>query len=249
MRYNGRMKIIAFMFVAAAMVCAQEIPAGTALPVTLNSVLNANRLTTGQSISATVAQGVPLPSGGKIRAGSHVTGRVLRAGTKPGGGSYISIQFDQVHAKGGDSPVTTSLRALASPREVDEAQLPKYSTARRGETAANWTTVQVGDDVVYRGGGHVMHGEVVVGDPVPDGVLAELVSVPEAGCAADSARRRLALWIFASSACGAYGFFDELEITHHGDTSPIGEIVLQSKANVHVPVGTGMLLIAIKPVR
>jgi len=40
-----------------------------------------------------------------------------------------------------------------------------------------------------------MHGEVVVGDPVSDGVLAELVPAPEAGCAADSARRRLALWI------------------------------------------------------
>jgi hypothetical protein len=94
-----------------------------------------------------------------------------------------------------------------------------------------------------------MHGEVVVGDPVPDGVLAELVSVPERGCAVDSAGRRLALWIFASSACGPYGFSDELEIAHHGDTSPIGEIVLQSKASAHVRLGTGILLIVIKPSR
>ena len=129
---------------------------------------------------------------------------------------------------------------------MDEAQLPKHSPARRGESAANWTTVQVGDDVVYRGGGHVMHGEVVVGDPVPDGVLVELVSVPEAGCATGSGQLRLALWVFASSACGAYGFFDDLDIAHAGDANAIGEIVLQSKTDVHIPTGSGMLLITTK---
>ena len=247
------MKIVAFLLLVAAMMCAQQIPPGTALPVTLNSTLKPKKLATGQAISATIVQNVPLPSGGKIRAGSRVLGRVLQATATPSGGWLISIQFDQVQVKRSDipiTPITTSLRALASPLDVQEAQLPKYSTARRGESAANWITTQVGDDVVYRGGGHVMHGEVVVGDPVPDGVLAELVPALEAGCPADSAGRRLALWIFASSACGAYGFFDELGITHHGETSPIGEIVLQLRGNVDVPVGTGMLLIVInKPDR
>ncbi len=233
----------------ATAACAQEIPEGTAFPMTLNSTLKAETLTTGQVISATIAQNVPLPSGGKIRAGSHVIGRVQQVARQASGGWSIRLRFDQVHTENIDVPITTSLRALASPLEVQEAQLPKYSTARRGESAANWITTQVGDDVVYRGGGHVMHGEVIVGDPVPDGVLAELASVPEAGCPADSARRRLALWIFASSACGVYGFSDDLEIAHHGDTSPISEIILRSKSNARLRTGTAMLLIVLKPSR
>ena len=207
----------------------------------LDSTLDARKAKSGQVITASIAQDVPLPSGGKIRAGSRLIGNVLQTGVKAGGGSYISIRFDRVHTKSGDIPVTISLRALASPREVQEAQLPKYSPARRGESAANWITTQIGDDVVYRGGGHVMHGEVVVGDPVRDGVLVELLPAPEAGCAAGSGGRRLALWVFSSSACGVYGFFDELEIAH--DKSPIGDVVLESKANVHLPVGTATLLV------
>ncbi|MGZ4823997.1 MAG: hypothetical protein ACXVZT_05205, partial [Terriglobales bacterium] len=157
------------------------------------------------------------------------------------GSSYIRITFDLVRANGRDIPVATSLRALASWWAVQNAQLPTRSPVR-GETASTWTTVQVGDDVVYRGGGHVMHADAVVGDPVHGGVLAELTAEPESGCATDSGHRRLALWVFASSACGAYGFGD-VRIAHAGNTNPMGEIVLESKKNVQVRAGSGMLLI------
>jgi hypothetical protein len=140
-------------------------------------------------------------------------------------------------------PVVTSLLALASPVEVYHAQLPPYSPPR-GETPANWTTVQIGGDVVYRGGGPVTHDNEVVGEPVPGGVLAELHAVPSAGCVTDSGKRRLALWLFSSDACGAYGF-DDLAIAHTGPRSPIGEIVLSSKNVVKVPSGSGMLLITV----
>ena len=235
------MKIVVAVLLSAAIVRAQQIPSGTALPVVLDSTLDVNKVKSGQPISATIAQNVPLHSGAKIRDRSRVNGRVLQAGKNPDSSSYLRLRFDQVHANGRDIAVTTSLRAVASPWEVQEAQLPKYSASRRGESAANLTTTQVGGDVVYRGGGHVMHYDQVVGDPVyGGGVLAELTS--ESGCAGGSGQRRLALWVFASSACGAYGF-DGLDIAHAGDANPIGEIVLQSKTDVHVPTGSGMLLI------
>ena len=238
---TDRTRIIAIL-VWATCVSAQEIPSGIALPITLSSTLDATKVKPGQPISGSIAQDVPLPSGAKLRSGSRVNGRVLQAGLMSDGGSYLRIQFDQVRDHGRAIPITTSLRALASPRAAQQAQFPKH-TPYRGESPANWTTVQVGDDVVYRGGGHVMHGDAVVGDPVRDGVLAELTSEPESGCATGSDHRRLALWIFASSACGAYDFFDDLQITHPGDANPIGEIALQSRQNVKVPAGSALLLI------
>jgi hypothetical protein len=235
------LKMFAALLFLAAIVGAQEIPAGIALPMTLTSTLHVRKFKSGQPITGRIEQDVPLPSGARIRAGSRVNGRALQAGTNSDGSSYIRIVFDQVRANGRDIPVATSLRALASWWAVQNAGLPTRSPVR-GESPATWTTVQVGDDVVYRGGGHVMHGDAVVGDPVHRGVLAELTSEPESGCATGSGHRRLALWVFASSACGAYGF-DDLNIAHAGNTNPMGEIVLRSNKNLNIRAGSGMLLI------
>ena len=234
--------------ISAAIAGAQEIPPATALPVTLNAKLDSRNVVDGQPITARIAQDVPLPSGGRIRAGSRVTGRVLQAGAKPGGRSYVRIRFDSVHANGRDIAILTSLRAVASPWEVQEAQLPKHGPIL-GESPANWTTTQVGGDFVYRGGGHVMHDDTVVGDPVRDGVLAVLLAEPRAGCETASGDRRLALWIFSSSACGAYGFFGRLDIARAGNSSPVGEIVLESKKNVQVATGSALLLITVSSIQ
>ena len=90
-----------------------------------------------------------------------------------------------------------------------------------------------------------MHDAKVVGDPVKDGVLAVLLAVPRAGCETASGDRRLALWVFSSSACGAYGFYGRLDIAHAGNSSPMGEIVLESRKNVRVETGAAMLLITV----
>jgi hypothetical protein len=232
------------LLISATIAGAQEIPPATALPVTLNSTLDVRKVVSGQPFTASIAQDVPLPSGGKIRAGSRVRGRVLQAGRKGDGGSYLRLRFDSVRSHGRDIAITTSLRALALPRDVLDAQIPPRTPAR-GESPANWTTTQIGDDVVYRGGGHVMHGLTVVGDPVKDGVLAELIAVPRPGCDAGSSGRRLALWVFSSDACGAYGY-SNFEIAHAGDTNPVGEIVVQSGENLRVYAGSGMLLITVR---
>ena len=228
---------------------AQRIPAGTALPVTLDSTLDARKVKTDQTISATVRQDVPLSpapmleDGTKIPARSHVYGRVLDVGKKADGGSYIRIAFSRVRAKGVDIPVVTSLRALAFWLDVRDAQLPTH-VPYRGEGPYNWNTLQIGGDVVYRGGGHVMAGDQVVGVPVANvGVLAELTPVNKPGCEAGSEHRRLALWVFSSSACGAYGFGGEVEVGHAGDREPVGEIVLHSPGNVNVHSGSALLLI------
>ena len=237
------------LLISAAIAGAQEIPPpAIALPVTLNSTIDVRKVVPGQPITASIAQDVPLPSGGRIRAGSRVNGRVLQAGRKVGGRTYVRLRFDQVGVNGRDIAITTSLRAVASPREVHDAQLPQHGPVL-GESPANWTTTQVGDDVVYRGGGHVMHDAKVVGDPVKDGVMAVLLAVPRAGCETASGDRRLALWVFSSSACGAYGFYGRLDVVHAGDSSPVGEIVLESKKSVRVETSAAMLLITVSSIQ
>jgi hypothetical protein len=223
------------------------VPPWTALPISLDCTLDAKKVKPGQPISGTIAQDVPLPDHGRIRSGSRVTGRVLEAGRNPDGSSYIRIRFDRLYAKKwSDVPVVTSLRVVASPWEVQEAQLPKVGSYI-APNPSSWTTYQVGGDTVFRGGGHVIHGRKVIGEPVWQGVVGELISVPKAGCAIDNGNQRVALWVFGSAACGPYGFFDHLDVTHAGRTDPVGEIVLESDRNVHVPTGSGMLLIAFEP--
>jgi hypothetical protein len=234
------LKTLTAVLVLAAMTSAQNIPPGTALPVTLFSDVNWKKVQPGQAIVANVAQSVPLPSGARIRAGSPVSGRVLQAGRNADGSSSVRIRFDVVRVDGRELPISTSLRALASPLEVENAKLPIHGPGI-AETEATWTTAQIGGDDVYRGGGHVLHGEQVVGEPVADGVLAELIPAAPLGCAEGSGGRRLALWVFASSACGAYGF-GKVSIENAGDSNPIGEIVLRGKKNVHLPRGSAMLL-------
>lgn len=238
-------KILIAILFSAALAGAQEIPAGTALPVQLTSTLDARKIQPGQPISAVIQQDVPLPGGAKIPAGARVNGQVLQGGVNPDGSSYLHLRFDQVRAKKREIPVSTSVRAVASWWEVQNAQLPSR-TPTRGESATNWTTTQIGGDVVYRGGGHVMHDDAVVGEPVYRGVLAQLYAVPDAGCETDSNDRPMALWVFSSYACGAYGF-EDLRIAQAGRSHPVGEIVLVSKSLIKLHSGSGWLLITQAP--
>jgi hypothetical protein len=237
---------IVFLFLTTALLFAQEIPPGVAVPIMLRSTLDVRKIQVGRPVSGEIQQDVPLPGGGKISRNSRVSGRVLEAGVRADGSSYLRISFSLVRTRHGEIPVTTSLRAIASSMEVESAQTPERSPAR-GEGPYNWTTIQVGDDVVYNGGGPVMQGATVVGEPKPPyGVLAELTAVPGSACAMGSGGRRLALWVFSSAACGAYGF-DELSIVRSGATDPVGNIVLESKKNVHIEGGSGLLLITEAP--
>ncbi len=237
------------LLVAAAAACsalsfAQAIPVATVLPVVLNTTLESKQLMGGEPISAMLVQDVPLPNGGRIRAGSEVTGQVLKIGSTRSGGTFVRLRFDHVHQKDRNIPVVTMVRALASPWEVQEAQTSKVGPVER-DSAANWITTQIGGDVVYRGGGQVMHGDDVVGDPVKDGVLATLRPVAKTGCDTGSGERRVALWLFSSTACGVYGF-RFLEISQPGTAEPFGEVVIQSTKNVHIDRGSALLLITIE---
>jgi hypothetical protein len=238
------LKIFAVLLVSSGLAFAQEIPPGTALPVLLSSKLDAAKIKPGQPIVGRLAQAVPLPSGKRIPEGSQVRGQVTEVRPRASGsGSELALNFDQVHTKNGDFPVTTALRAIASVPEVRSAEQPQWVGGWGFNYPANWTTVQIGGpEAVYRGGGHVVAGNQIVGEPVWHGVIGRF---RPSACPADSDREQ-ALWVFATTACGAYGFTD-LHLVNPGWNPPIGQIVLAAKGDVQVFGGSGLLLVTLAP--
>ncbi len=238
--------ISVWAILSAAPLSAQQIPAGTALPVMLNSSLDAGKDKPGRKISARVMQQIQLPDGAKIPSGAHIVGHILRVnGLSATSGSRLVFKFDELNSRGHSITLTTGLRAVATMTEVFEAQLPTNNFDEYGTSIADWTTVQVGGDAVYRGGGTVISpdNQVVGSATVGGDVTAKLTAAPDRGCrgSIEDNDRPQSLWVFSTSACGAYGFRD-LRIAHAGRTDPLGEIALEAPANVRVRAGSGLLL-------
>lgn len=229
---------------ATTAVSQNRIAAGTVIPVELNTSLSSTKSKAGEKISVRVMQDVPLEDGGKIPRGAQVTGHVLAVTRATNGsGARIALDFDRLKEGNRTYPLITDLRAVASMVDVHDAEIPPMGSDR-GTSEFDYTTVQVGGDVVYRGGGPVMNGSRVVGEPVANGVLSEVSEKPGSDCRGliEGATHRQALWVFSSDACGPYGL-GETKIVHAGRTEPTGEIILGSAHDeVKLQSGSGMLL-------
>ncbi|MGH9745058.1 MAG: hypothetical protein ACRD59_02960 [Candidatus Acidiferrales bacterium] len=236
--------LIALLAISTAAFVEISIPAGTVIPVALHGSLSTRKSQPGQAVKARIMQDIPYRWGEKIKAGTYVAGRVISV-TPAGSGTAgrISFQFDQLLISKSSMPIQTSLRALASILEINGAQIPKYGDRGSGSNANN--TTQVGGEVVYRGGGRVMQGELVVGEPLlGDGVLGRVRENAERNCggAAGGNNRLQALWLFSSNACGVYGY-SEVRIVHTGRAAPLGQIELVSdRGDILIRGGSGMLL-------
>ncbi|HUK53566.1 MAG TPA: hypothetical protein VL099_09795 [Candidatus Binatia bacterium] len=240
--------ILGLLALSTSVSLPMTVPTGTILAVELNSSLSTNKCKPGQEFTARVMQKVPLPDGTAIPAGSKLVGHVIRVNSAaPGTNAELAFQFDTLKTSRGAIPLTTKLRAVASYMEIDDAQIPAMG-ADRGTMPAAYTTVQVGGDVVYRGGGPVMNGSEVVGEPVGGGVLVHPRPNATFGCrgAVGGNDQPQAFWVFASDACGVYGI-PGLSIAQTGLQNPLGEIVLTARAGeLKVSGGTGLLLRVIR---
>lgn len=231
--------LLALPFPAVAQNAAENgLPAGTLLPVALGRGINAGKLRAGETIHAKVMQSVP---GTPVRRGAKVVGTVVAVSSGSSSPARLAIRFDAVDSHGLMIPVSTDLRAVASPMEVTKAQVPEDNSSQ-GLTPETWTTRQIGGDQVYRGGGPVAQGTKPVGKPVPHGVEAvpqpSLANGPCRG--AEDNGQPQALWLFSTNACGVYGFTN-LRIEHAGRTS--GTIVLSSNTgDLKVGGGSALLL-------
>jgi len=235
--------LISLLVLSAAASAQEAIPAGTVLPAELSTSLDSGKSTPGQVITARIMQDVPLPAG-RIPAGARIVGHIVSvAPAMDGSGTEVALQFDALRFFHRSIPITVDLRALASMMEVEDAQIPSTGTDR-GTPWAWMTTNQIGGEVVYGQGGPVMNGSRSVGGAAPGGVLVHLSAKPGSMCQGETGDddRLQALWVFASDACGLYGFRD-LEITHAGRTNPVGQIRISStQGRLHIQGGSGLLL-------
>jgi hypothetical protein len=232
-----------FVLLIATVAYSQQIPIGTVLPVMSNDTVDAGKSKPGDKVSARLMQDVVLPSGEKIRRGAKLEGQIVPASTAIGGTS-VAIRFDRIVSDRKQLPVTVSLRALASMTEVFEAQLPTGTFDEYGTSISDWTTVQVGGAAVYLGDGSVRDAMQIVGKAPAYGIVtAKLIPAPKQGCKAIPTENQSeqSLWVFSPWACGTYGL-DDIKITHHGITSPVGTIELSSPTPFRVKGGSGWLL-------
>jgi hypothetical protein len=241
--------IVALLLFSSFLFAQSTIPAGTILPIELNSSLNSKKSKAGGEIKGTLAQDVPLPSR-TIRRGSKVTGKIISVTPASSNqGAQISLRFDTVRFAGERAPIATNLRAIASMMDVHLAQIPSGGPDR-GTSEYSWVTEQIGGETNYHGGWPVTKGSEVVGQSLlSGGVLTRVGAGSGSRCRGEiyNNDRLQALWVFASDACETYGF-DDLAITHAGRTDPVGEIVLTSQhGNFNVRSGSGILLRVIPP--
>ena len=245
----NRLLLFACLASSVTLSAQDSIPAGTVLPVALNSTLNTRKLKPGQRISATVMQEVPASDALVIPIRSQVLGRVVEVSPPSStGGANLTVQFDTLLASRRRIPIHTNLRAMASMMDVHAAQIPS-SGPDRGTSDKAWTTNQIGGEVVYRGGGPVARGLEEVGKPVPNGVLARTSARLGTQCRAEVGGndRLQALWVFSSDACGLYGLAG-VNLVHAGRSHPTGKITFAAdRGELNLRSGSGLLLRVIEP--
>jgi hypothetical protein len=238
------------LLVASAGYGATLVPDSSILPAQLETSVSSKNTKAGTLIRARIMQAVPLLGDAVIPAGSMLTGKVTAVQAATGGdGGSLAFRFDTLHVAHETVLLTLRLRAVASGQEVGQAQLPRNSDPTASSNS--WTTVQIGGDVVYRGGGPVRNRSGVVGKPVEGGVLVRLDANPARGCRNDgTGERAQALWLFSSDACGTYGLPDVTIVSadRNAPADAAGESELKSgKGDVALKSGSGLLLRVVNP--
>ena len=225
------------------------IPPGTIIPVVLQNSLDSHKNRAGQAIVARVAQDVPFGEKQVIPRRSKILGEITDIESNSGQAS-LSLRFDRIELRHIQISITTQLRAIADFVSIGNAQMPEVAPTDRFNSPYARTTIQIGGDVVYRGGGPVVSrtGESV-GTPTlcvveaQCGVLDRVPGAPGPKCAgafADDTRAQ-AMWVFSADACGVYGLSD-LRFQNGSTISRDGQIVFSADKRVKLHDGTGLLL-------
>lgn len=225
----------AALVLLAVTAAAQEIPAGTALPIMLNTTLDTAKAKPGQKIAAKLMERVQLPSGAILAAGAKVTGEVVESlRPRSTSVSHLVIRFDRLQANNREYRFMAGVRALASMMAVFDAQVPVFEPDRVSRSM--WKLAPVG--------GLPNRGEMMApNSPAGKPSWAAGDAGGDCGGYVDYSNWGETMWVFSPRACGTYGFGKGIVIARSGSGEPKGEIELQSRSDVNVHSGSGFLLV------
>lgn len=240
MRLGG----IAVVLLLSVIAIGQEIPAGTVIPMMLNTGLNADKDKAGKNVEGKVMQDVITPLGFTISKGSQISCQLVSAG-KSDSGSTLVLKFDSIQDRGRTIPLTAAVLAVASMQSVAQAQAPINSNPDT-QSANGWVTRQIGGDVVNRGRNKVGTVGGLTGTWLEGSSVAiKLTPNADAGCPSGPGYDRpQAVWIFSSSACGTYDL-GNARIASSGATAPLGNVSITSDRNIQIRGGSGWLLMTV----
>lgn len=124
-----------------------QLPAGITLPVTLETNLDGKHIHPGEIIVASLYQRVPLANGLYLPKGAKILGSVVSYD-----GKTLKLKWTELKLDGQTEPIAVKLMAAAHWIEVGNTKLPLGATDRSISSPADWTTMQIGRDEVYRAG-------------------------------------------------------------------------------------------------
>jgi hypothetical protein len=224
------------------------LPAGTSIPVTFPHTLDAAKLKAGDPIIAKTDQVVLGPGGERIKSGSQIVGTVveIQSSGSPSAPSELAIRFDTLHVGDQTLPIRVSLRALASFLDYYSNRSPVVDNGYPQSSVYR----QVGGDYFYQGDVVYSNDWEEVGKSTHDGVFVKLEHIEQSKSqnrmVCDSTDSVQSVGVFASSACGVYGFAG-LTI---GDAGASGSGVIRfrsTKTFVKIASGSTALLQVVAP--
>lgn len=123
------------------------LPQGATLPLTLDRGLAAHHVKVGQPLTASLSQRVPLPDGAYLPMKAKLTGSVASYD-----GRTLGLRFDRLKLGHKSAPIEVKLVAAALWLDVESTQEPLQASDRSLSNPADWTTMQIGRDEIYRAG-------------------------------------------------------------------------------------------------
>jgi hypothetical protein len=186
-----------------------SLPVGTAIPVSFTKTLDAAKLKVGDPVIAKTDQ-VIIAGGQRISRGAQLIGTVVEAQpmTSAGGASELAIKFDTLRVRDQAFAIHIALRAIASFIDSYSTRSPAVDNGY----PENSVYRQVGGDHFYRNDTVYSNEWDEVGKASHDGVFVKLQNVqltnPRNHVVCDATDAVQSVGVFASSACGVYGFQD-----------------------------------------
>ena len=242
--------LAAACLLAGVSLCAQPIPASTAIPVVLTHSVAAGQAHPGDPVTAKTLQEVLLPGGRVLPRGTDLTGQVVAstpfvfdatpyAVQKP---SVLSIRFDTIAAPGATIPVALEVRAVAGPVASHEAEIPHSLD----EIDWSGTRILVGGEsfsplekTVFSPDGNV------AGYRRPQGIFARLLAEgsvnPESNFTCEATSSEQSVAIFSANACGVYGI-QSVFLAQKGSPDGASLSLASQRRSVRLYAGTTALL-------